>query len=559
MSKLSRVQSADLAVLSSDDWSSSSSGSSGSRTSSIATVEGDGGPLEQDPSSSFWLGDIPTKCHGKHPPDGQSNPSPKSTDTAWISNSSVGLLIGEGEEQPLQQQETPLTAWVDQRALGSGWEQVGEKSTTPREPKPLRSKHRRRKARAREERAGAAAVTAGDGDSAAAAAAAVGGSTKASSGRAVEAATGGKRAPPAPRPPGASSAAATAATGKGILVDGDHSIGAKDSHKVAVGKDGRLLRLSTCDFHTPTKEPQPSIFAATAAAEPEAGAGARAGAAAQRVGAEGAAARECQCCVSCGASGGGAAGTMREGAGERRRGEQPLGEPWDERKEGEQELLQASGHSLAFSAKSGYSAGPEEKRRASGGGLSAHGSRTFADEEGSRPGSSRSLYSCSSRAQSLRARKLRAENIVDGIDHAAAAAAAARSKLGGGTSISSSGSHRDFGGLGDSSRSSTSSLTNTGGSGRSTSYRPQQDSTGSERRRRGLLGGLKKGMGVVWEKIAADHPQPLPIDKTLTKEQQRQKHLHLERQRRNDWHTNSIAEQHVLRTVLQQEEEKVKR
>lgn len=123
MSKLSRVQSADLAVLSSDDWSSSSSGSS---TSSIATVEGGGGPLDRDPSSSFWLGDIIPKYHNKHSQDGQSNPSPKSTDTAWISNSSVGLLIGEGEsdEQPLQQQQTPLAAWVDQQALGSGWEQV---------------------------------------------------------------------------------------------------------------------------------------------------------------------------------------------------------------------------------------------------------------------------------------------------------------------------------------------------------------------------------------------------------------------------------------------------
>lgn len=125
MSKLSRVQSADLAVLSSDDWSSSSSGST---TSSTATVEGGGGPLEEeDPSSSFWLGDIP-KHHNKHAQDGQSNSSPKSTDTAWISNSSVGLLIGEGEGEgegkPLQQPETPLAAWVDQQALGSGWEQV---------------------------------------------------------------------------------------------------------------------------------------------------------------------------------------------------------------------------------------------------------------------------------------------------------------------------------------------------------------------------------------------------------------------------------------------------
>ncbi|CAN0067487.1 unnamed protein product, partial [Ectocarpus sp. 4 AP-2014] len=538
MSKLhTRVQSAELAVLSSDDWSSSSGGST---TSSIATMEGGGGPLEeQDPSSSFWLGDIPTR-HNKDAQDGQSNSSPKSTDTAWISNSSVGLLIGEGEGegQPLQQQETPLTAWVGQQALGLGWEQVGENSSTPREPQALRSKHRRRKARAREQRAAtaaaaaAAAATAGDGD-----AAAVAGSTEASSGRG--AAARGKRAPTAPRPPGAS-ATATAVKGKGILVDGDDS-GAEVSHKIAVGKDGRLLRLSTCDFHTPMKQPQPSVFAATAAAEPGAGgagaaarAGGGAGAAMQRVGAEGGAARGCQYCASCGASGGGAAGTRREGAGDRCPGGQ-----------GEQELLQASAHSLAFSASSGYSARPGGKRGASGGGLSAYGG-AIADEEGSRPGSSRSLNSCSSRAQSLRARKLRAENIVDGID---LAGAAARSRLGGGSISSSGGSNREVGGLADSCRSG-SSLADTGGSGRSRSYRPQQDSTGSERRRRGLLGGLKKGMGVVWEKLSADHPQPLPIDKTLTKEQQRQKHLSLERQRRNDWQTNSVAEQHVVRTTL---------
>lgn len=39
-------------------------------------------------------------------------------------------------------------------------------------------------------------------------------------------------------------------------------------------------------------------------------------------------------------------------------------------------------------------------------------------------------------------------------------------------------------------------------------------STSSERRRRrGLLGGLKKGVGRVWEKIVADHPEPLRVDR----------------------------------------------
>lgn len=181
-------------------------------------------------------------------------------------------------------------------------------------------------------------MVAGAGD----AAAAVTGSTKAPSGRVASAR--GKRAAPAPRPPG-SSATATAGKGKGILVGGD-DVGAEDGHMVAVGKGGRLVRLSTCDFHTPTKQPQSSVFAATAvAAEPgdEAGAGAAgpgagAGAAVQRAGTEGGAARECQCCASCGANGGGAAGTRGEGAGERRRGGQPLGEAWDERKEGEKEV-----------------------------------------------------------------------------------------------------------------------------------------------------------------------------------------------------------------------------
>ena len=40
--------------------------------------------------------------------------------------------------------------------------------------------------------------------------------------------------------------------------------------------------------------------------------------------------------------------------------------------------------------------------------------------------------------------------------------------------------------------------------------------TESERRRKGkggLLGVVKKGVGAVWEKVTADHPEPLPVDK----------------------------------------------
>lgn len=36
-------------------------------------------------------------------------------------------------------------------------------------------------------------------------------------------------------------------------------------------------------------------------------------------------------------------------------------------------------------------------------------------------------------------------------------------------------------------------------------------STG-ERSRRGILGAVKKGVGHVWGKVTADHPEPLPVD-----------------------------------------------
>ncbi|CAB1098558.1 unnamed protein product [Ectocarpus sp. CCAP 1310/34] len=72
-----------------------------------------------------------------------------------------------------------------------------------------------------------------------------------------------------------------------------------------------------------------------------------------------------------------------------------------------------------------------------------------------------------------------------------------------------------------------------------------------------LLGSVKKGASVVWSKVTSDHPEPLPIDKSLTKEEWKAKHYQMEVARRNDWRTNTMGEQHVYTKVLKQEEEKV--
>ncbi|CAM9700391.1 unnamed protein product, partial [Scytosiphon promiscuus] len=106
----------------------------------------------------------------------------------------------------------------------------------------------------------------------------------------------------------------------------------------------------------------------------------------------------------------------------------------------------------------------------------------------------------------------------------------------------------------------TASLRNTSSTGTGSLRLWKHSSSSSERRRRrGLLGGLKKGVGLVWDKIAADHPEPLPVEKALTKEEQKAKHLQREIERRNDWHTNSVAEQYVLQNVLLMEEVKITR
>lgn len=55
-----------------------------------------------------------------------------------------------------------------------------------------------------------------------------------------------------------------------------------------------------------------------------------------------------------------------------------------------------------------------------------------------------------------------------------------------------------------------------GGSRKQSEDGPRLDSmrsTGStgERSRRGVLGAVKKGVGAVWDKVTADHPEPLPV------------------------------------------------
>lgn len=56
------------------------------------------------------------------------------------------------------------------------------------------------------------------------------------------------------------------------------------------------------------------------------------------------------------------------------------------------------------------------------------------------------------------------------------------------------------------------------GSGKSSgdSFRSTGTGTDTERRKKGgggLLGVVKKGVGAVWEKVIADHPEPLPVDR----------------------------------------------
>ncbi|CAM9275649.1 unnamed protein product [Pylaiella littoralis] len=72
-----------------------------------------------------------------------------------------------------------------------------------------------------------------------------------------------------------------------------------------------------------------------------------------------------------------------------------------------------------------------------------------------------------------------------------------------------------------------------------------------------LVESVKKGAGIMWDKVSFDHPDPLPVDRSLSKAEWKAKHYQMEVSSRNDWQTNSIGEQHVLQHVLKQPEEKV--
>ena len=67
-----------------------------------------------------------------------------------------------------------------------------------------------------------------------------------------------------------------------------------------------------------------------------------------------------------------------------------------------------------------------------------------------------------------------------------------------------------WGGGTSSAQSSGNSLRSTGTSGNDCE---KSKRGGGVHRGGGLLGAVKKGVGVVWEKVTADHPEPLPVDK----------------------------------------------
>eukprot|EP00903_Cladosiphon_okamuranus_P006663 g6505.t1 len=116
-------------------------------------------------------------------------------------------------------------------------------------------------------------------------------------------------------------------------------------------------------------------------------------------------------------------------------------------------------------------------------------------------------------------------------------------------------------GLGDLDSSTRSSVWSTTSSKlsdglRSDSTRSLTESEKRSRREKAarMLGNVKKGASFAWAKVTSDHPDPLPIDKSLTKEEWKAKHYQLEVARRNDWRTNTMGEQYVMQQVLKQEE-----
>eukprot|EP00752_Nemacystus_decipiens_P009494 g8488.t1 len=499
------------------------------------------------------------------PQDGgsTSNPSPQSAVTV-VAGGSEGR---DSRAATQDQAATPLQNWVDH----AGWELAGEGTGTTRERQALRAEQRRRQERIREEAAVAAAaeVAAAGGDVNAVAAAAV------AAAAAAEARGGFKRPGARGRRQQQQQQQARPSRQRGKLrVKGTHGGGGggrgsggdggddgdvEDGGTMA-GGDEQRPRLTTDDFKTPVRRPaSPDNLKGLLAAATPTPAATRSAA-----GQDG----DCQLCVPGGGTKSGglmskleaAAGTRACGgkpaemlaqtgemdyrpreARAQARGFDPLGESQqlaggdggDELKEEEQQFPSSSSFNYSTSSTSSKGRG-----RAGGGGgwLMQSGSDTL----------DHSLGSNSLLASTTDEEVRRAESLAGVIGH--------HPEL--------EGSHRE---LADSFRAA--SLRDTASTLRATSLRDTGSSTGSSvgtrrnsserRRRRGLLGGLKKGMGVVWEKIASDHPEPLPIDKSLTKEEQRAKHLQMEIRRRNDWQTNSMAEQHVLTSVMMQQQEKV--
>eukprot|EP00903_Cladosiphon_okamuranus_P006683 g6523.t1 len=491
---------------------------------------------------------------------GGGNPSPKSTDTARISSSSLGTIVAEARESRCASQDQAPTQenWVDNN---SGWELAGEGTGTTRERQALRAEHRRRQERVREEAAVAAAaeVAAAGGDVNAVAAAAV---AAAAAAAAREGFRGSRprarweqqqqqqqQQQQPPRKPGKRRVKGSRGGSSGGSSGGDGGEDpdfGEDSSRggLAVAADGQRVRLSTNDFQTPVRRPLSGGFADPAASA-EVNAPAPAPAPATRGG--------CQVCAPNG--GGGSMPMLEAAAGGGGRtcgcgpaeafaqtgeltfvplapgapGFDPLGEGQlaFRRGDGGDEMKQdrefPSSNSFNYSTSSTSSRGR---------GRAAAAAAAAASGEGKHSGSYTIDSSLHSNSLLAASEARRAESLVDVIDHPGP-----------------TGGHRK---LVDSFR--TSSLRDTGSSSTSSSAGSRRRSSSERRRRKGLLGGLKKGMGVVWEKIAADHPQPLPIDKKLSKEEQRAKHVQLEIRRRNDCQTNSMAEQHVLQSVMMREE-----
>ncbi|CAM9527161.1 unnamed protein product [Ascophyllum nodosum] len=65
---------------------------------------------------------------------------------------------------------------------------------------------------------------------------------------------------------------------------------------------------------------------------------------------------------------------------------------------------------------------------------------------------------------------------------------------------------------------------------------------------------VRKGIRMVWDKVTHDHPEPLPVDRSLTKQERKVLLRRREIERRRDWRFNSTAELHQVRVVCKEEE-----